>query len=396
MYHIQETELNWRDTPWDIPHEVRSEKIKHAKKIGQRTVVYLYPAFDSSTFRYRGFNVVETLDYSFFWSGAYFQYNERSVLLDILPYIDIIVFIRCPWDNKMDDFIKKARTYHIPLVYDVDDLIYSSKYMPEVVHALGLEQEQELNFWFGLTNRNQMIAMCCDAFITTNEFLAKFLEEDFHKPVFVMNNYLNWYQEKVSEEYFTEKYFRRKPEENFKIGYFSGSPTHNRDLLVLMPELKEFLLKYRDAVLEIVGYMELPKLYHSLVDQGRICFIPLQPFMRLQYEQAKVDLNIVPLEKNIFTDCKSELKYFESAIVGTITAASPSFSYANAIENGYNGYLCQPGEWFSLFEKRYHETQDYAENRKIQQRIRDCALKKYLCTAQVKRIEEMLGSIAVL
>ena len=74
----------------------------------------------------------------------------------------------------------------------------------------------------------------------------------------------------------------------------------------------------------------------------------------MQREQAKVDINIVPLVNNEFSNCKSELKYFETAIVGTPTCATPSFTYSSAIENGENGYLCEKGEWLRAFEKLYN------------------------------------------
>jgi len=36
-----------------------------------------------------------------------------------------------------------------------------------------------------------------------------------------------------------------------------------------------------------------------------------------------VEIVIAPLQENVFTNCKSELKYFEAAIVGTIPSYSP-------------------------------------------------------------------------
>ena len=53
----------------------------------------------------------------------------------------------------------------------------------------------------------------------------------------------------------------------------------------------------------------------------------------------------MPLQYNAFTNCKSELKYFEAAVVGTQTIASPMFTYARAIRHGENGYLAQAHQW---------------------------------------------------
>ena len=68
-------------------------------------------------------------------------------------------------------------------------------------------------------------------------------------------------------------------------------------------------------------------------------------FVSLQRLIASVEFNLVPLQYNTFTNCKSELKYFEAAIVGTQTIASPTYSYARAIRHGENGYLAQAHQW---------------------------------------------------
>ena len=388
MYHLEQTQEIYRDSPWDKPYFDRIDKLKTAKKLGQKTVAFLYPKFDSSTFRYRGFNVAETLDYSLEWSGTCFQLEDLESLKNDINCINILVIIRCPWEERINEFIKYAKQRKVYLCYDIDDLIYNPKYMPSVVEALGLNQEFEWNFWFGLIHRNYMIAQMCDVTITTNDFLAQYLREDFDKPCFILKNYLNWMQEKVSTEYFEAKQ-HLESNNPFEIGYFSGSPTHVRDLALIMPEVEEFLVRHEDSMLKIVGYMELPKQYEKWVKKDRIRFVPFQSFIGLQYEQAKVDVNVVPLVNNVFSNCKSELKYFESAIVGTVTCATPSYTYANAIQNCDNGYLCNAGEWLDVFEKLYQEK----ENKQQQSYIREKALKAYAEKNQLQTVESILNDI---
>ncbi|MBE5870815.1 MAG: glycosyltransferase family 4 protein [Lachnospiraceae bacterium] len=389
MYQIEQCVAGvYPDTPWDEPYQNRINRLIEAKKLGQKTVAFLYPEFDSSTFRYRGYNIAETLTYSFYWCGACFQYADREKLIKGLQWIDILVVIRCPWDEQSDTFFEKVRSCQIRLCYDVDDLIYSPRYMPEVIKALGLKENVETNFWFGLTYRNEKIASLCDAFITTNDYLAAYIKEDFDKPCYTLPNYLNGYQERISEAYFQKKMLL-EPQNPFVIGYFSGSPTHLKDLMTIMPEIEEFLNRHAEAVLRIVGYMQLPPQYDRLVSEGRIEYLPFQTFIGLQYEQAKVDINVVPLVNNVFSNCKSELKYFESAIVGTITCATPSYTYAKAIKDKENGYLCNVGEWLDTFERIYQKGQD----KKMQNQIRRIALKEYSGRCQVRRVETLLNNI---
>jgi glycosyltransferase involved in cell wall biosynthesis len=81
----------------------------------------------------------------------------------------------------------------------------------------------------------------------------------------------------------------------------------------------------------------------------------------LQAAISQVDVNIVPLQENLFTDSKSELKFFEAGIVRTVTLASPTDIFRRVIENGINGFLSPADSWFDLLEavnrmdERQHE-----------------------------------------
>jgi len=81
--------------------------------------------------------------------------------------------------------------------------------------------------------------------------------------------------------------------------------------------------------------------------RSRVEFVPFQDFINLQAVIGATEVNIVPLQDNPFTNCKSELKYFEAAVVGTVTIASPIYSFASAIDDGANGYLANSYEWFN-------------------------------------------------
>ena len=388
MYTISGDYSGYRTRPWNRPIADKIEVLRNAKKLNKKTVAFMYPIFDSSTFRYRGYNVVETLEYSFQWTGAYFEVKDIPVLEEALDVVDVLVVIRCAWDFELGDFIQKAKDKGIRVVYDVDDLIYHPKYMPIIIKTLGLKKGKQWDSWFGLIERNHMITDMSDAFICTNGYLADYITTDYDKPCYIVRNYMNWMQEEVSERVLAEK-LEKEPEKPFIIGYFSGSPTHVKDLMIVMPEIETFLNNHDDAKLHIVGYMELPAEYDYLIRMNKIEYVPFQTFTDLQVEQAKVDLNIVPLVNNQFSNCKSELKYFETAIVGTLTCATPTYTYKQAITHRDNGYLCEAGEWLPIFEKIYAEGVSNEKKQYICKR----ALEEYGSKSQLKHLEHVFNSI---
>ena len=113
-------------------------------------------------------------------------------------------------------------------------------------------------------------------------------------------------------------------------------------------------------------------------------------FRKLQRLMAEVDVNIAPLLINDFTNCKSELKFFEAAAVETTTIASPTYTFLEAISDGKNGFLAKPGEWFSKLEYLYNNP---SENRKIAKNAHKYALENYHGEKFLKQVEDAYNSI---
>ena len=127
------------------------------------------------------------------------------------------------------------------------------------------------------------------------------------------------------------------------MGYFSGTPTHNKDFEIVSGALASLLENDPRLMVLVVGFLDIKGPLQNY--QSRIEFYPLHDFVNLQRLIGLVEINLVPLQDNIFTNCKSELKYFEAGIVGTVSIASPVFTLARAIQDGNNGYIANAFQW---------------------------------------------------
>ena len=116
-----------------------------------------------------------------------------------------------------------------------------------------------------------------------------------------------------------------------------------RDFALIEPALVTLLESNPAVRLRIVGFPPQSELLAPFAH--RIETLPLQDFLNLQRVIGDVEINVVPLQDNEFANCKSELKYFEAAIVGTVTIATPTFTYRGAIDDGRNGYLATAQQW---------------------------------------------------
>ena len=106
------------------------------------------------------------------------------------------------------------------------------------------------------------------------------------------------------------------------------------------------LVLFRDAkgVTPILDIEEFPA-FRGLED--RIEWRNFVPLSRLPEEISQFDINIAPLEVgNPFCEAKSELKFFEAALVDVPTIASPTGPFRRAIRHGVTGFLAaDAGQW---------------------------------------------------
>ena len=364
----------------------RYVKIKNSNKIN---VVYIKDVFDNSTFRYRTYNVIETMDKSKKYCVSCFLVEELNDIYDIIKNIDIFIFQRAKWSFEISNFIYYLKKMNKILIYDMDDMIYSPKYVPEYLNSISYYDEISIDSFFALSKRYELIINECDGVIVTTSNLENKIKKDLNVPTWILNNYLNIEQINVSNKIVKEKK-EHYDNTKFTIGYFSGSNSHKRDLEVAEKAIVKLIDKYDDIYLNIVGFMDLTDDLKRLKKQGRVNFIKFAPYEQLQYEIGKVDLNIIPLQKHEFNNCKSELKYFEASIVNTLTLATDNDVYNSIINHGEDGFLTSELDWFTNLEYIYL-------NRDKMDKIVDNANKKchklYDYNNQINKIEKIYDEI---
>ncbi len=377
---VESTENGYFLEPWMVDADVRINVAKNALREDRKLVLYFVEKPDSSTFRYRCYNTFEATKKSAKWQAVYFFKDEIRHVETLLPKAAVVIFGRQSGQEKLVERLTKlAHENKIKVGLDIDDLVFDLKYLDVVLDTIG--DKVNRGYWMAYFASVQKMAKQMDFFITTNDFLADKIKESFDKPCGVIRNSLNDEQIEASLAYINRK---EQQKDKFVIGYFSGSPTHAKDFAVAEPEIVKFLHEHDDVILNVVGYMKFSKGAEKLVDAGRIKFLPMVDFRKLQRLMAEVDINIAPLLINDFTNCKSELKFFEAAVVETPTIASPTYTFKKAISDGKNGFLAEPGEWYDKIEYLYRRPE---ERKKIAKNAREYALKHYYGEEFLKEVE---------
>lgn len=346
--------------PWNIP---LLERIKMLAR-GERRVAYFYETANNSTFRYRAYNMVQVLneEKNNDVSASYFFLNDLHRIDEIADYADLLVICRTGYSYRINQLITRFRVMGKRVLFDIDDLVFNTSYAHLIMSTLdqNSEQAEAWDYWFAYLGRMGETLRMCDGALTTNDYLAARISVFSGLPVNVVPNFINKEQLELSESLFC-----RKEESGFAsddkicLGYFSGSPSHNLDYAVITSALEEVMENDPRVELMVVGYIEagsqLSRFGH------RIKRRPFHDYVNLQRLVGSVEFNLMPLQANDFTNCKSELKYFEAAIAGTLSIASPSHTYVAAIQDGKNGYIAQAHRWASVIQRAIENIDTYPD-----------------------------------
>jgi glycosyltransferase involved in cell wall biosynthesis len=337
-------------------------------------IAYFAENTHSSTFRYRAENMAEVLNNrddaaDLQTSAACFFSSDFQHAQSIADNANLLVISRARYEPELAALVALFKAQGKPVLYDIDDLVFDVRDVDLIIASQGQDATDEvLNYWFGVVGRLSRALLLCDGAITTNAFLAAKLQAFLQKPVHVIPNFINHAQWQVTAPLYQSKLANGfAASDRIRLGYFSGSASHNRDLGMLASALEQLMLADDRVDLVLVGHIDLeaalgPRFAALLQSQmpNRIVVHGFTDYLHLQSLIAGVDYNLVPLHMNDFTDCKSELKYFDAAAVGTVTIASPSYAYAAAIKHGLNGYLAGEGDWLAVLTEAIDMRQRYA------------------------------------
>ena len=355
-------------------------------KRGTIRVAFLVPKPEYGTFRYRCFNPVDAINrHSTRLSASYFFYSDLVTLDNLADYVDVLVVSRCPHDAPLDRLYRRFRNQGKKVFFDIDDLVFDTRYATLVASNLGyLLEEEELNQWTAFISNIGSALRASDGVITTNLYLAERISDVTSLPVFVAPNTFNDAQKEASHEALAGT----KPQhKGLHLGYFSGSPSHSLDFAVVASQLSSFLQESRDSRLTIVGHLEVPaELAHV---KERITTEPFMDFLSMQSLLRGIDLNIVPLQDSPFTWSKSELKYFEAALVETPTLASATPVFQGAIRHGVTGYLAGSTQWLETL--RHIASQGAESLASVGQNARASVLTSYSPEALAEKLDGILG-----
>jgi glycosyltransferase involved in cell wall biosynthesis len=246
-----------------------------------------------------------------------------------------------PWTPE--SVVKKARADGCCLIYALDDnlLDLTRDRLPWGLWTPGPDDLHWIRYF--ATEADGIIA-------ATSRLRERLLE--LNERVYVVPNALD-------ERLFRDRSLTRPRQTNGRriIGYM-GSPTHEVDLMMIQPALRNVLrAHFADVEFQMVGGCLRPDFLRSL-DGLPVRVLGFAgderypKFVRWMRQHIDWDLALAPIKKTSFTRCKSDMKFLDYSILGVPGIYSRVTAY-ETVSHLETGYLVEndPNKWEAAIEQ---------------------------------------------
>jgi glycosyltransferase involved in cell wall biosynthesis len=306
-----------------------------------RVVFIVSDNSEEPSMRYRAYNIIEALALAKMESSFVPEKEVLARFSFILSH-DLVILVRQMRTGVISQLIEAAQRLDLPVVYDIDDYIFEPWVLPYIEVYRGPFQAEALR---QMVRRGDCLNHC-DFFTGSTSYLVE-KAESLAKKSFLLHNGLNAEQIRCSRQAL-ERRAVSSPDSRVRIGYFSGSRSHQADFRVAYPALMALLRDEPWADLVIAGDFDFGEFPGLLPFLDQIELSPVCHWRKLPAKIAQIDINLIPLELTPFNEGKSNLKYYEAGILQIPSIASPTRILQESITHGHNGLLARTTEeWYS-------------------------------------------------
>jgi glycosyltransferase involved in cell wall biosynthesis len=260
----------------------------------------------------------------------------------LVETVDAVVLYRVPATRQIVDLVAavRRRPRAVPVLFDVDDLIFDPE-LQDQVHGLATLPEAEIALWWRGVARYRTTMELADMFVGSTEALCEHATAVTGLPSRRFANGVGTLLARASDDAVQ----RDRSPGPLRIGYFSGTTTHDADWAYVEPAVIRVMADRPDVELWLGGHLRTTPALERFED--RVRRLPFRPWHELPGLLRDVDVCLAPLtEESLFNEAKSAIKWLEAALVETPVVASPTGPFREAIDHGRTGFLAGPqDEW---------------------------------------------------
>jgi hypothetical protein len=289
------------------------------------------------------------------------------VTKEMVKEYEHVVWYRVPLNEKVREITSYLKQNGREIIYSIDDLLFDLDSVRSQPWLADLYPQDRVKFLVECEGMRDFLEIA-DRGIGSTEFLSKKMRAIIKGEVYTLQNCYSREQITLSQ-----KLSEYKQKNTIRIGFFSGSETHDSNFSLIEKPLIRILDEQEDVELLIGGRIRIPASLESL--SKRIVRIKFKDFISYIKDFSRIDIVLVPLIKDEHNEAKSEIRGIQAGLMKRIVVATNTQAYRDLIDHKNNGFLVSnKSEWYSMIISAIKESRD---NKEMGQRLYGDIIKKY-------------------
>lgn len=341
---------------------------KNVRKVKSGDVLIITAGIGDSAF-YRAYNQAEELNIHGIKTGTMIQ--DNPFLAGYADKFKIFIFHRTINTPAIQRLVKKIKEKNKEIVFETDDLVFDAKYIQETdLYKTKMGVFEKMQYKTGVGEeilKDEYVKVCT----TSTMYLAEILK-NYGKKVYISKNKISNHELEVADSIL--KNIPKEKDSSVRIGFFSGTHSHNKDFATIADALIQIMEKHRNVKLYLAGPLDIENSLQKYKD--RIVTLPMVTRDKYYENIHKVDVNLYPLViGDKFCESKSEIRFIETGIMKVPTVAVKNRTYSEAITDGVDGFLAE--NTFEWVEKISRLIEDKEFRKSMGEKAREKVLRDY-------------------
>jgi len=321
------------------------------------------------------------------FKAHHFEYGQQSrELVGRIWDMDLVIAYRLPAFPEIIDTLGKIRNFGVPIIYDIDDLIFDSELFPPSLESYDgqITQWQHAQLALSTPLYRKAMEMADYAMASTTSLLEHMKPHVSTGQGFVHPNGMGYAHVRAMKS-LSERESNSGP---CTIFYGSGTKAHKAAFKeILVPALVRIARKHGENIrIVVIGHFgEMDMIPEDL----QHLFSVRQPGGLWAYwnELNTADINLAVLEEGPVVDAKSEIKWLEAAMLAIPSIVSPTATFVEVLDDGETGFLAGDEEAFFTHLDRLVSAPDL--RKQVGEKARQVALDRY----GPQRMAERMGAV---
>ncbi|MDF3415049.1 glycosyltransferase [Sulfitobacter sp. M57] len=267
----------------------------------------------------------------------YAHYQDIPRATRIMQHATHLMEYRLQSGAATDMFRYEARRLRLPILYDLDDPLFSVSAYETYRNMEALDPALKSHF---VAEAPKYLSMMngADILSVSTPGMAQHAGLYSGRPIFVRRNFADVQTLHAGAAAMADN---GADDGMFRVAFASGSQGHEIDLAEILPPLSAFIQADRNRRLMLIGHFDLTHLPEGLKPQ--IETVAFRDYDRYLSAVARADCTVMPLCDDAFNRCKSAVRVLDAASVGVPSIVAGVGDLASVVNSGETGIVVQQG-----------------------------------------------------